>query len=96
MQARAIINSSSKRPPPDQSGYHCHHLIPANSKTTPCKLKHVLINSIVILVSHKMTWCKPMSKSHGLATARVSALCEHVMMSHLFAIYRHKPEILWS
>ena len=40
-------------------------------------------------MSHKMTWCKPMSKSHGLATARVyaCALCKHVMISHLSIIH---------
>ena len=30
----------------------------------------------------QMTWCKPVSKSHYPATARVGALCKHVMMSH--------------
>ena len=34
-----------------------------------------------------MTWCKPMSKSHGIATARLCALCKHVMISHLSIIH---------
>ena len=40
------------------------------------------MHSRVILVSHRTTWCKPVSKSHGLAIARVCALCKHIMTSH--------------